>query len=248
MVSTDLLHHLPSSLVIFPSLTDLNPAYSSSWKKKDQILLSWLHTTIRPTVFAQVIGYKTARSTWEALDRAYTSQTNARYYQIKHYLFHIRKGSYSITEYMDRIRRLTDELSLIQQPMSDREIIGCVLAVLLDKLDLDYDVVVNTVHTMSTTPSFEERKSMLLNREKRLEVYHHTSQDRSTTALLASNNRDANRGYNNRGTNRGRNTNRTTFHRKKNSHGTSHDRSTLICQMIYDHPDSKVKANGVPNQ
>lgn len=39
---------------------------------------------------------------------------------------------------------------------------------------------------------------MLLNREKRLEVYHHTSQDRSTTALLASNNRDANRGYNNR--------------------------------------------------
>lgn len=76
---------------------------------------------------------------------------------------------------------------------------------------------------------------MLLNREKRLEVYHHTSQDRSTTALLASNNRDANRGYNNRGTNRGRsynsgrgnghnhgrgngrNTNRTTFNRKKNS-------------------------------
>ncbi|GFS28398.1 hypothetical protein Acr_00g0001550 [Actinidia rufa] len=40
----------------------------------------------RPS-FAQVIGYKTARSTWEALDRAYTSQTNARYYQIKHYLF-----------------------------------------------------------------------------------------------------------------------------------------------------------------
>jgi hypothetical protein len=71
-------------------------------------------------VCAQVIGYKTARSTWEALDRAYTSQTNARYYQIKHYLFNIRKGSYSITEYMDRIRRLTDELSLIQQPMSDR--------------------------------------------------------------------------------------------------------------------------------
>ena len=89
-------------------------------------------------------------------------------------------------------------------------------------------------------------------------MHEHTSQDRSTTALLASNNRDANRGYNNRGTNRGRNynsgrgngrnTNRTTFNRKNHSHGTSHDRSTLICQMIYDHPDSKVKANGVPDQ
>lgn len=99
------------------SKTVPNPAYLE-WKKKDQILLSWLHTTMRPTVFARVIGYKTARSTWEALDRAYTSQTNARYYQIKHDLYNIRKGSYSITEYMDRIRRLTDELSLIQQPMS----------------------------------------------------------------------------------------------------------------------------------
>jgi hypothetical protein len=39
---------------------------------------------------------------------------------------------------MDRIRRLTDELSLIQQPMSDREILGCVL----DGLDLDYYLLI----------------------------------------------------------------------------------------------------------
>lgn len=72
----------PSETVMVDSKTVPNPAYLE-WKKKDQILLSWLHTTMRPTVFAQVIGYKTARSTREALDRAYTSQTNARYYQIK---------------------------------------------------------------------------------------------------------------------------------------------------------------------
>jgi hypothetical protein len=141
-----------------------------------------------PSVFAQVINYKTAHSTWEALSRAYTSQTNARYYQFKHDLSTIRKGSSSITEYMDRIRLLSDELSLIQQPMNDREIIGCVL----DGLDLDYDVVVNTVHTMSTPPSFEELYSMLLNREKRLEVYHSPSSTQSTTALFTTSNRAAN--------------------------------------------------------
>ena len=76
----------PSETVMVDSKTVPNPAYLE-WKKKSLILLSWLHTTMRPTVFAQVIGYKTARSTWEALDMAYTSQTNARYYQIKHYPF-----------------------------------------------------------------------------------------------------------------------------------------------------------------
>ncbi|KAF8378714.1 hypothetical protein HHK36_030063 [Tetracentron sinense] len=70
--------------------------------------------------------------------------------------------------------------SLIQQPMTDREIINCVL----DGFDLDYNVVVNTVQTKITTPSFKEIYNMLLNREKRLEVYH-SSQQQPTTALLA---------------------------------------------------------------
>lgn len=47
----------------------------------------------------------------------------------------------------------TDELSLIQQPMSDREILGC----LLDGLDLDYDVVVNTVHTSPSATTLKAR-------------------------------------------------------------------------------------------
>ncbi|KAL5705543.1 hypothetical protein ACHQM5_023836 [Ranunculus cassubicifolius] len=176
----------------------VNPSFLE-WKKKDQRLLSWLHRTLTPPIFAQVIGYKTSRSLWEGLHKAYTSQTNARYYQIKNELSNIRKGSSSISDYMDRIRQLTDELSLIEQPMTNRDIIG----VVLQGLDLDYDVVVNQVQTMSTVPSIEEIYSMLLNREKRLEVYH-TSAHTSTTALLASNNRPNERyNQNNRNNNRG---------------------------------------------
>lgn len=117
-----------------------NPSFLE-WKKKDQILWSWLHRTMSTPVFYQVIAYKTSRSLWESLNRSYTSQTNARYYQIKNDLATIRKGSFSISEYIERIRQLTNELSLIQQPMSDKDVIGVVLYV----LDLDYDVVVNQV-------------------------------------------------------------------------------------------------------
>ncbi|KAK2638178.1 hypothetical protein Ddye_025973 [Dipteronia dyeriana] len=65
---------------------DSNPTINLAfleWKKKDQLF-----------------------------SRAFTSQTNARYYQIKHDLSTIRKGSKSVTEYMDRIRLLTYELLL----------------------------------------------------------------------------------------------------------------------------------------
>ncbi|KAI9185046.1 hypothetical protein LWI28_003659 [Acer negundo] len=170
-----------------------------------------------------------------------SNQTNARYYQIKHDLSTIRKGSKSVTEYMDRIRLLTDELSLIQQPMSDRAIIGCVL----DGLDLDYDVVVNTVQTMSAPPSFEELYSMLLNWEKRLEVYRSPSPNQSTTAFFTSGNRSINQGTNSHGhscgINRGRNSSRG-YHAKGRGHGgrttnshiqpaKSSQESAIVCQV-----------------
>ncbi|KAL8155704.1 hypothetical protein AgCh_000924 [Apium graveolens] len=46
---------------------------------------------------------------------------------------------------MDRIRMLADELSIIQQSLTNRDLIGSVL----DGLNLDYDVIVNSVQTMA---------------------------------------------------------------------------------------------------
>lgn len=64
---------------------------------------------------------------------------------------------------MDKIILLADELSLIQQPMTDKGIIGCVL----DELNLYYDVVVNNFHTMDDSPIFKkDLYCMFLNREK----------------------------------------------------------------------------------
>ncbi|PIA30120.1 hypothetical protein AQUCO_05700086v1 [Aquilegia coerulea] len=84
----------PQEVVAVNATTVINPKFIE-WKKKDQILLSWIHATLTPPVFAQVVGYKTARETWEALDRAYMSQTNARYYQIKHELSNMKKAKAS---------------------------------------------------------------------------------------------------------------------------------------------------------
>ncbi|KAF5198851.1 hypothetical protein FRX31_011562 [Thalictrum thalictroides] len=137
------------------------------------------------------------------------SQTNARYYQIKHELSNMKKGSSTISEYMDRIKMLSGELSLIQYPLTTRDLVGCVL----DGLDLDYDVVVNTVQAMCSPPSFEKLYSMLLNREKHLEIYHQPQSDRETNALFVSNNRGHGRSNsrcrgNGRGSYRGRGTGR----------------------------------------
>lgn len=75
---------------------------------------------------------------------------------------------------------LADELSLIQQHITNRDLIGIVL----EWLNLDYGVIVNFVQNMSTPPSLEELYSMLLNHENHLDIYHQPSPDRKVAALF----------------------------------------------------------------
>ncbi|KAF6149889.1 hypothetical protein GIB67_008610 [Kingdonia uniflora] len=140
----------PDETITMNSKTTINLEFLER-KKKDQILLSWLHATITISVFAQMVGYKTSRVPLDTIQQAYTSQTYARYYQIKYELSNIRKV-----------------------PLSNRYLVGYVL----DGIDLDYDVIITYVQTMPSTPNFEELYSMLANREKRLEGYQGRNNDR----------------------------------------------------------------------
>lgn len=140
----------------------------------------------------------------------------------------------TITEYMGKIKMLADELSLIQQPMSNKDLIGCVL----DGLNLDYDVVVNNVQTMVNPPAFEDLYHLLLNREKRLEVYHKICSPRST-ALCTTNNcghgrSNRGRGHGstsqrggNSGSNRGSNSNKSSL----DSNEEIRNYPPIICQI-----------------
>ncbi|KAL4203708.1 hypothetical protein AMTRI_Chr01g129330 [Amborella trichopoda] len=87
----------------------------TAWKKRDHLLLSWLHATLISTIFVQVIG-------------AFTSQTNARLYQVKHELSNLRKGSLTISEYMEKIKAFKD-----------------LIFYALDGLSIDYDSLITSV-------------------------------------------------------------------------------------------------------
>ncbi|KAF8388142.1 hypothetical protein HHK36_026808 [Tetracentron sinense] len=175
-------------------LTLTNPAYIA-WSKKDQLFLSWIHATITPTVFSQVVRFTTARDTWLVLERSFASQTTARQFQIRTELQSIKKGQLSISDYLEKIKSLADELAAIQQPLPERELVFCVL----HGLDFDYHPFITTV-TNGELPSFEELYGMLLSQEIRLNEYHNSH---STSALFTTRDRGRGRGPRGRGNNRG---------------------------------------------
>lgn len=76
----------PSTLLI----PQTNPAYLK-WCKTDQLLLSALLSSLTEAILAQVISFRTSRDLWVTLETMFTSQTQAKIFQIRHQLTNLKK-------------------------------------------------------------------------------------------------------------------------------------------------------------
>ncbi|ERN20584.1 hypothetical protein AMTR_s00070p00072810 [Amborella trichopoda] len=113
---------------------------------------------------------------------------------------------------MEKIKALADELEAIQQPVSQKDIIFYAL----DGLGINYDSLITLVTTSLELPSFEALYSILLNRKKRLEQYHSSTNENIRSAFFTI--RDCSRGNRVRDRDQGG--------------GRGHDTQTL--QVIYN--------------
>ncbi|XP_038975286.1 uncharacterized protein LOC120106363 [Phoenix dactylifera] len=60
----------------------LNPAYMS-WQHKDQTVLSWIISSLSPSVVSTVYGLETSRLAWQALASRFAAQSKSRISHIK---------------------------------------------------------------------------------------------------------------------------------------------------------------------
>uniref|UniRef100_A0A803PTR4 Retrovirus-related Pol polyprotein from transposon TNT 1-94-like beta-barrel domain-containing protein n=1 Tax=Cannabis sativa TaxID=3483 RepID=A0A803PTR4_CANSA len=104
-----------------------------------------------------------------ALEQRFSSQSKARLLQLKSQFFTLRKGSLSISDYVNKMQSITDSLAIAGSPIPNQDFI----LQLLNGFGLEFDSVVLgiTVRSDSLTP--EEVQALLLSHESCLE--HHNS-------------------------------------------------------------------------
>ncbi|KAF4403314.1 hypothetical protein G4B88_007960 [Cannabis sativa] len=151
-----------------------NPEFTI-WKRKDQLLLSWLRSSMSESVLGSLAQFQSSYSAWRALEQRYASQSKARILQIKSQLSTIQKENLSISDYLDKVKLLADSLSVAGTPMEESDLIMH----LLNGLGLEFDPVVVHVTSLVDDLSLESIQSLLLTHESRLER-HFTIVDSST--------------------------------------------------------------------
>ncbi|KAK2656638.1 hypothetical protein Ddye_009690 [Dipteronia dyeriana] len=116
---------------------DLDEEYLT-WKKSDQLLMSWILSTLIPSVYGQVTTCKTSYEVWSRIERVYAQRSMVKIFQLRQQLGVIKKGSDSINEFVMKIKAITDALLAAEDEVSERDSI----LTLVNGVGHEYDFVV----------------------------------------------------------------------------------------------------------
>ncbi|KAF5468604.1 hypothetical protein F2P56_012746 [Juglans regia] len=147
------------------------------WIRQDKLILNAIlastNTTITPFIFAT----KTSHEAWHKLHTLYASKSCTRAMQLKEELTMIKKGNQSVQEDLHTVKALADEISLIDQPISNDDL----TLYILNGLGADFHEIAAPIRARERPLMFEELHDLLV----RHDAYLHRL-DASTQQLVAS--------------------------------------------------------------
>ncbi|KAM2767079.1 hypothetical protein COP1_022920 [Malus domestica] len=176
-------------------LTDkVNPDFDA-WIQQDAMVLSWINSSVHPTVLASLISKTSSLSAWTCLRDKYASQSTGRLLQLRSELMNTHRGDSSIAEFLDRINCLADTISLSGSPVTDSDLV----AIILNNVRPAYESTVASAQARDEAITYSALEALLLGAERRQKL--HTVFENGPTALAAgrgrsgpSRGRDAPRG------------------------------------------------------
>ncbi|KAJ1421845.1 gag-polypeptide of LTR copia-type [Sesbania bispinosa] len=134
------------------AMEKLNPEFIN-WEQQDQLLTSWLVSSMTKRLTTRIIGCEYAHQVWKRLETFFTSQTRSKIKQLKDQLKNTKKTG-KLTEYLLQIKEIIDMLAAVGSPLNSEEHIEAIL----DGLPEEYDSLINTILSRTDPYTFEERK------------------------------------------------------------------------------------------
>ncbi|XP_041995621.1 uncharacterized protein LOC121745715 [Salvia splendens] len=145
------------------SVTEMTPE-SLAWRHQDQRLEAWLLSSLSESALILVVGLKTTKDIWNALQTNYARQSRAKVMQIKLQWQNTKKESLSMQEYLNKMKTCFDFLASAGSKISEEDQIFYILGGLAQ----DYNLVVVSISSRCEPWTVREVSALLLSFETRL--------------------------------------------------------------------------------
>ncbi|KAL5732333.1 hypothetical protein ACOSQ2_032025 [Xanthoceras sorbifolium] len=178
-----------------------------NWKKIDQLLVSWLMSTLSSSILGRVTQCMTACEVWNTVTNMFSQQSMARIMHLRAQLQSLKKRAMKISDYIVKIKGITDSLMAAGQVLTEQDLV----AYILGGLGLEFDPIVCNIASKKGDITLQDAQFLLMGYESRLEQYHSSTTIDVSQASVNTVSKSANfvRGSsypnnNNRGRSRGR--------------------------------------------
>lgn len=178
---------------------EANPEFAK-WVRKDQLVMAWLFGSLTEEALRSVYGLHSAQDVWFSLGKKYNRVSATRKLDLQRKLQGMKKGQKTMTEYLNDIKSVCDQLDSIGSSLSEQEVIYGALG----GLGKEYEAICTVIeHSMDSNSemSFEDAVFKLINFDDKLQTNNESHDVNPHLAFHAGRG-----GYNNRG--RGGNNNR----------------------------------------
>jgi hypothetical protein len=142
-----------------------NPAYDK-WAAEDQIVLSYLFSSLSKEVFGQVATTTTAAELWSAIQDLHASQSRARVMATRMALATASKGASSVAEFFVKMKGLADDMASAGRKLEDEELVTFIITGLGEEFESFVSAVASRVEPISVNElyaqliAFEQRKEL----------------------------------------------------------------------------------------
>ncbi|KAK6162582.1 hypothetical protein DH2020_002423 [Rehmannia glutinosa] len=161
--------------------TKINPEFES-FTKQDQLLASWMLSSLSESVLILVVGLNSSADIWRCLETNFSSQSKARMMQYKLQLQTLKKGTLSMREYLGKAKAACDALASVGQKLSEED----QLLHILSTLPSEYNPVIVTITSAIDFYSLSEASALLLSFESRLDFVSENNSSLNNESFTAN--------------------------------------------------------------
>jgi hypothetical protein len=158
-----------------PVIDALNSTASKAanfhWIRQDKLILHAILASTSTTITPLLAAYKTSHEAWMALTRLCGGKSRTRVMQFKEDLTLSNRGSRTVTEFLQGIKVIADELAMIDHPVSDDDL----TLYILNGLGIEFREIAAPICALETSLKFEEIHDLLVSHESYLRRLEHQS-------------------------------------------------------------------------
>lgn len=146
---------------------DLPTEELERWMVQDQMLFSWLLSSLSDSVLPRVLGCKQSWEVWDKVHKHFYSQMKAKARQLRTELKSTKKGRKTITEYVLKIKGIVDSLLAVGDSISKQDQVDAIL----EGLPEEYNAFVMMMYGRFDPVSVTDVESLLMVQEAQLDKF-----------------------------------------------------------------------------